>query len=109
MSDLKDVLQIVILSFLRMKISHEALFSDKVKNSCLFIHQNVEDVNAGAKMKTGLQRLESTLDETTREAAETEKIQHIRTFNQVLEFDSNENVLYFPGLWNGQPPMAPVN
>ena len=44
-----------------------------------------------------------------KEAAETESIHNIRTFNQVLKFDTSKHVKYFPGLWKGDTPMAPVN
>ena len=36
-----------------------------------------------------------------------EYIQQIKTFNQVLKFDTNKHVKYFSGLWKGDPPMAP--
>ena len=41
-------------------------------------------------------KLVTILDEATKEAAETENMQQIRTFNQVLKFDINRHVKYFP-------------
>ena len=75
----------------------------------MFLYQNVNASKAKEKMKAGLQKLVSTLDEATREAAETEKIKQIKTFGQMLKLDTNKDVMYFPGLWKGAPPMAPVD
>ena len=110
-SEMKDILQIVILAFLRMKLgrSNENPNSKSNLNGCMFLHQNVAAVNAGEKMQEGLQKLQKTLDIATREVAETENELSIRTFTQVLNFDPEEHVLYFPSLWKGDPPMAPVN
>lgn len=110
-SEMKDILQIVILAFLRMKLgrSNENPNSKSNLNGCMFLHQNVSAVNAGEKMQEGLQKLQKTLDIATREVAETENQLSIRTFTQVLNFDPEEHVLYFPSLWKGDPPMAPVN
>ena len=68
-SEMKDILQIVLLAFLRMKLSRSTK-----KNGCMFLHQNVSAVNAGEKMQEGLQRLVTTLDKVTQEVAETENI-----------------------------------
>lgn len=110
-SEMKDILQIVILAFLRMKLgrSNENPNSKSNLNGCMFLHQNVSAVNAGEKMQEGLQKLQKTLDIATREAAELENEVSIRTFTQVINFDPEEHVLYFPSLWKGDPPMAPVN
>ena len=101
-SEMKDIIQIVVLAMLRMKMS-------SVTNSCMFIHQNVSAVNAAEKMQEGLQRLLDTLDLATKEAAQTENIHSITNFGQVLNFDTEKHVKYFPSLWKGDPPMAPVN
>ena len=73
-SEMKDILQIVILAFLRMKLgrSGENHNSKRSLNGCMFLHQNVSAVNAGQKMQEGLQKLQKTLDIATREVAETE-------------------------------------
>ena len=49
MSDIKDILQIVVLALIRMKIAHEDLFSPIVRNACMFLHQNVSAINAEEK------------------------------------------------------------
>ena len=110
-SEMKDILQIVVLAFLRMKLgrSNKDSKGKSNLNGCMFLHQNVSAVNAGDKMQEGLQKLQKTLDIATREVAETENELSIRTFTQVLNFDPEEHVLYFPSLWKGDPPMAPVN
>ena len=55
------------------------------------------------------QMLVETLDEMAKASADQENIADIQTFNQVIDFDSEENVSYFSDLWRGDPPMAPVN
>ena len=108
-TDLKDILQIVVLCFLRMKVSHNKIGAEKVQNTCMFLHQNVSAINAHEKNEAGLQKIVSTLDAATMEAAESESIQDVKTFNQVLKFDTNKHVKYFPGLWKGATLMAPVD
>lgn len=112
-AELKDVLQIVVLAFLRMNVSRGQNLESSKKNipGCMFLHQNVAAVNAKDKMQEGLQKLVGTLDLATKEAAETEKIPYMTTFDQVIFFETanDKHVVYFPGLWKGDPPMAPVN
>ncbi|CAC5368371.1 unnamed protein product [Mytilus coruscus] len=45
----------------------------------------------------------------TRVAADEENVADIQSFNQVIDFDSEQNVWYFSDLWQGDPPMAPAN
>jgi hypothetical protein len=58
---------------------------------------------------SGLSKLIQTLDEVTKESAESIYIKNITTFNQVIEFDINSQVWYLKNLWQGNPPMARVN
>ena len=79
--NMKDIIQIVILAFLRMKMSlgHD-LSSKKDINSCMLLHQNVSSDNAEDKLQDGLKKLVDTLDFATGEAAKTENVQTIRNF-----------------------------
>ena len=45
----------------------------------------------------------------TKHAAEEENMRHIQSFSQVIDFQGDKHVLYFPDLWYGDPPMAPSN
>lgn len=105
-AEIKDVLQIAVHAFLRLKLANENL---NLKQSCLFVHQNVPAIDAKNKMMQGRQKVVEILDEMTREAAEQENIADIHSFKQVIDFDSEKNVWYFSDLWHGNPPMAPVN
>ena len=98
--DINDILQTSVHAFLRMS---------EVKNyrSCQFVHQN-----CSSSLKSDVRHTQFTqkLDIFTKEAAETErcssKYQH---FNDVIKYDDIHDKHYFPGLWKGDPPIAPVN
>ena len=105
-SEIRDVLQIVVHAFLRMMMVNKNIQKHR---TCVFIHQNVPAVNAKEKMMYGCQKLRENLDEITQEAASLEHIPGIQAFNEVIEFDSERHVWYFSDLWNGDPPMAPAN
>ncbi|XP_053390505.1 interferon-induced very large GTPase 1-like [Mercenaria mercenaria] len=105
-TELRDILQILVHAFLRLKLANERL---DIQKSCYFIHQNVTDITASEKMKTGLQISIRNLDRVTEESALSEGISNIHTFNQVIEFDTETNVWYLPNLWQGNPPVARVN
>ncbi|XP_071132994.1 interferon-induced very large GTPase 1-like [Mytilus edulis] len=105
-AEMKDVLQIAVHAFLRLKLANDNL---NLKQSCVFVHQNVPASDANDKMVHGRQKFVEVLDEMTKEAADQENIADIHSFNQVIDFDSERNVWYFSDLWRGDPPMAPAN
>ncbi|XDV12147.1 hypothetical protein PO909_000869 [Leuciscus waleckii] len=80
----------------------------RLNPSCVFVHQNVSDVTAGEKNKEGRRRLQETLDEMTKLAAE-EEVYDAEYFSDVIRFDARNDVKYFAHLWEGNPPMAPPN
>ncbi|KAI2647115.1 Interferon-induced very large GTPase 1 [Labeo rohita] len=98
---MQDILQIVVQNFMRMK-------KVRLNPSCVFVHQNVSDVTAGEKNMEGRRRLQETLDETTKLAAE-EEVYDAECFSDVIRFDVQNDVKYFDQLWEGNPPMAPPN
>ncbi|XP_078056870.1 up-regulator of cell proliferation [Mustelus asterias] len=102
-SEMKDVLQIVVHAFLRMKeVGH--------KPNCQFVHQNVGEVSAHDQNMRDRKHLLDQLNEMTRAAAKMEKKGNTFTeFSDVMEYDPEKNNWYIPGLWHGVPPMAPVN
>uniref|UniRef100_A0A671P5X7 VLIG-type G domain-containing protein n=1 Tax=Sinocyclocheilus anshuiensis TaxID=1608454 RepID=A0A671P5X7_9TELE len=100
-SEMQDILQIVVQAFLRMK-------KVRLNPSCVFVHQNVSDVTAGEKNMEGRRRLQKTLDEMTKLAAEEEDYD-AGCFSDVILFDVQNDVKYFAQLWEGSPPMAPPN
>ncbi|XP_064624090.1 interferon-induced very large GTPase 1-like [Lineus longissimus] len=101
-AEMKDVLQIAVHAFLRMKIV-------QLRQTCVFIHQNVSAANANEKMMHGRQALLDKLDEMTEQAAEQEEMKDIHTFSQIIDLDLEKCVWYFSDLWRGDPPMAPIN
>ncbi|XP_021329208.2 interferon-induced very large GTPase 1 isoform X1 [Danio rerio] len=100
-SELQEILQIVVQAFMRMK-------KVKLNPSCMFVHQNVCAVTAGEKTMEGRRRLQKTLDEMTKLAAKDE-VCDAKSFNDIINFDIQEDVKYFAQLWEGSPPMAPPN
>ncbi len=99
--EIKDILQIVVKFFMRMK-------KVKLNPSCVFVHQNVSDVTAGEKNVEGRRRLQKTLDEMT-ELAAGEEDSDAECFSDVISFDVEKDVKFFAQLWEGSPPMAPTN
>lgn len=101
--DMDDILQTAVHAFLRMK-------EVNLKPSCHFAHQNVGAVGADEKMMMGRFKIKEKLDDMTQEAAkETGRETEFRYFNQVIRFNYQEDVSFFPSLWTGSPPMAPVS
>ena len=104
-ADMQDVLQIVIHAMLRIK----CISNVQLNPSCLFVHQNVAAVNAEDKLKLGKESLLMLLDRVTRAAAEQENIPEIHQFSDIISYDKYKHAFYLPDLWQGSPPMAPVN
>nr|XP_061811134.1 up-regulator of cell proliferation-like [Nerophis lumbriciformis] len=101
-TEMKDVLQIAVHAFLRMKQIGK-------KTVCHFVHQNVTGVSAHDKTLTERHHLLDQLNEMTKIAAEMEKQSTIQAFTDVIDYDLANNNWNIPGLWHGTPPMAPVN
>ena len=101
--DLNDTLQTSVHAFLRMK-------KVNLTPSCHFVHQNVGSVMAREKGMTGRIKFKEKLDRMTQAAANEENLEgHYLSFSQVIEFNEEQDVYHFPSLWEGDPPMAPVN
>ncbi|XP_059384439.1 interferon-induced very large GTPase 1-like [Carassius carassius] len=100
-SEMQDILQIVVQAFMRMN-------KVRLNPSCMFVHQNVSDITAGEKNTEGRRRLQEKLDNMT-ELAAREEVCDAEQFSDVIAFDIQEDVKYFPQLWEGSPPMAPPN
>ncbi|XP_040295756.1 up-regulator of cell proliferation-like [Bufo bufo] len=101
-TEMKDILQIVVHAFLRMKEVGK-------KPNCQFVHQNVSDVSAHDKNMRDRRRLLEQLDQMTKVAAKMEKKSGFDKFSDVMDYDLDRHNWYIPGLWQGVPPMAPVN
>lgn len=101
-TEMKDILQIVVHAFLRMKEVGK-------KPKCQFVHQNVSDVSAHEKNLRDRKLLLQQLNEMTQAAAKMEKKEENKNFTDVMEYSPDTGNWYIPGLWNGTPPMAPVN
>ncbi|KAG1959212.1 interferon-induced very large GTPase 1-like [Pimephales promelas] len=101
-TEMKDILQIVVHAFIRMKEIGK-------KPKCLFVHQNVADVSAHDKNMRDRKLLLEQLNEMTEAAAKMENKEEYKKFSDVIDYDPETCNWYIPGLWHGNPPMAPVN
>ncbi|XP_055780222.1 interferon-induced very large GTPase 1-like [Salvelinus fontinalis] len=101
-TEMKDILQIVVHAFIRMKEVGK-------KPICHFVHQNVSDMSAHDNNMRDRKKLLEQLNEMTQAAARMEKKENITKFTDVMEYDPDTSCCYIPGLWHGTPPMAPVN
>uniref|UniRef100_A0A671URR5 Si:dkey-85k7.12 n=1 Tax=Sparus aurata TaxID=8175 RepID=A0A671URR5_SPAAU len=101
-TEMKDILQIVVHAFLRMTEVGK-------KPKCQFVHQNVSDVSAHEKNLRDRKLLLQQLNEMTQAAAKMEKKEENKGFTDVMDYSPDTGNWYVPGLWNGNPPMAPVN
>lgn len=104
--EMEDVLQIAVHAFLRLKMGNNNI---EMKQSCIFVHQNVPAVDAATKMIHARQKMMDKLDKLTCEAAKQEGIADINSFSQVIEVNPETHMWYFSDLWSGDPPMAPIN
>ena len=97
--DIDDILQTSVHAFLRMS---------EVKNypSCKFVHQNA---GMNINCEVGRAKLNQKLNKFAAAAAKEEGKKDIKYFKEVIIFNDTEDVHYFPGLWKGDPPMAPIN
>ena len=101
--DMDDILQRAVHAFIRME--HVGL-----KPSCQFVHQNVGSVGGAGKGLLGIVNFQDKLNKMTIAAAKEENLEgRYKMFSHVITFNEEKDVWYFPGLWKGDPPMAPVN
>ena len=101
-AEMNDILQTTVHAFLRMK-------QVQLKPSCQFVRHNVVDAAAN-KSNKGNQRFQQTLDEMAVLAAKTEHCAgQITMFSDVITFNNETDIQNFASLWEGNPPMAPVN
>ena len=98
--EMDDILQISVLAFLRMR-------EVECKPSCQFVYQNAVK---STKSDIGRAKFVKKLDNLTVQAAQEEECKkEYKCFAEVIKFDDKTDVHHFPGLWSGEPPMAPVN
>ncbi|CAC5358328.1 unnamed protein product [Mytilus coruscus] len=105
-SEVKDILQIAVHAFLRLKLANRKL---NLKQSCVLFIKMFPILQQMLKCWRKDRCSSNNWIKWLKEAAEQEDIADIKTFSQIIDFNSEENVSYFSDLWHGDPPMAPVN
>ncbi|XP_053390448.1 interferon-induced very large GTPase 1-like, partial [Mercenaria mercenaria] len=98
---IRDILQVVIHAFLRLKLADPDI---DLRKMCTFIHHNVSSVMALDKMRPSVSKLMEILDSVTKHAAEMESIPGVVEFNQMIQFDMTSQVWFLPNLLEGCPP-----
>ena len=102
-AEMQDVLQISVHAFLRMNAVGR-------KQGCHFVHQNVAAIDAVESNMHGRDKTLKELDAMTCHAAKLEKKDaQYKRFQDILDYDPSRDNTYVPGLWQGNPPMAPPN
>ena len=102
-TDVQDILQISIFAFIRMKLTYS-------KPRCIFVHQNVPDTHAQTNLLTARSNLIRTLDKITECAAQQENVQVLyNKFSDVINFHPDDEVFYFTGLFEGEPPKCRIS
>ena len=102
-TQMEDILPITIHAFLRMKLTW-------IKPKCVFVHQNVTAAGSEEKLGPARAALIDKLNKMACAAAKLEnKSSEIKRFSDIIDFNPQKDVLYFPTLFRGDPPMAPVN
>ena len=101
--DMDDILHTAVYAFLRMR-------QVSLKPSCHIVHQHVAAVGAEEKIIMGRFKTKDNLDKMTKAAAKETGLQARYTlFTDVIKFDHENDVYFFPDFWNGKPPMARVS
>jgi len=73
------------------------------------VHQSVNEVTSN-KSQMGRQKFLDGLDKITLSAAILEHSEgQFKSFKHIISFNEETDVHYFPALWKGDPPMAPIN
>ena len=101
-ADVDDILQTTVHAFIRMK-------NVELNPSCQFVKHHVANVSA-SKTDEGRQQFLDKLNRMTVLAAKVEHCEGLYVhFSDVIAFNDETDVHNFPSLWEGNPPMAPVN
>ena len=102
-ADLNDILQTAVHAFIRMKRM-------TIHPRCHFVHHNIDDVTASDKTKLGRQKFLENLDVITESAAKIELCDsHLNSFKDVITFNEEVDVHFFPNLLKGDLSNPSVN
>ncbi|XP_063333398.1 up-regulator of cell proliferation-like [Pelmatolapia mariae] len=97
----KDLWEMVCHAFARLK------GVSKKKPVCHFVHTNMYDMPALEQLKRSKELMEQ-LNEMIGKDVKMKKA-NINKLSDVIKFDLNNWSWYIPPVWDGTPPMAPVN
>lgn len=96
-SEIQEIMSMAICSLLRLKLGNQNI---NIHQTCLFVHQNVNDTNAYEMTERERNMLISILDSMTSAAAELIHNYEIKKFSDVINFNPHENIFHIPDLWS---------
>ena len=100
-ADIDDILQTTVHAFIRMK-------KVELNPSCQFVKHHVDNESDDKTNKS--RQFQYKLDRMTALAAKAEHCEDpYLDYNDIITFNNESDVHNFPSLWEGSPPMAPVN
>lgn len=105
-TEMNEVLHMVVYALLRLQIANAGLGR---KQSCVFLHQNVNVTGDDNSLCKTMQKITETLNLMTKDAAEHLNIADIEEFADVIDFNPETSVWYLPDLLTGKQPMMRVN
>ena len=100
MSDMNNILITAVHAFLRMN-------QVRLKPHCHIIQQHIAATKDDEKLRIDRFRAKKNLDKMTEAVAkETGLGPEYAHFSDIIKFDCENDVYFFPSLWAGRPPMA---
>ena len=100
-ADINGILQTTVHALKRMK-------KVELKPSCQFVKHHVANVSAN-KTNKSKEQFRAKLDRIAAHIQKADYEDPYVDFNDIITFNNETGVDDFPSLWEGNPPMAPVN
>ncbi|WAR09508.1 GVIN1-like protein, partial [Mya arenaria] len=104
-TELTDIIQIVVHASLRLKTANSSI---ALGHKCLFVHNNVEE-QSEEQMQKGYVEFRKIMDTVATEAAQSEGLGHISSFNDIMQFDERRPIKTLPDIWQGESEIRIFN
>ncbi|XP_052812144.1 interferon-induced very large GTPase 1-like isoform X2 [Mya arenaria] len=104
-AELTDIIQIVVHSSLRLKTANSRIV---LGHKCLFVHNNVEE-QSEEQMQKGYVEFRKIMDTVATEAAQSEGLGHISSFNDIMQFEERRPFKALPNIWHGESEIRIFN
>ncbi|WAR09578.1 GVIN1-like protein [Mya arenaria] len=104
-TELTDIIQIVVHASLRLKTANSSIV---LGHKCFFVHNNVEE-QSEEQMQKGYIEFRKLMDSVAIEAARSEGLGNISSFNDIMQFDERRPFKALPNIWNGDSKIRVFN